>query len=251
MAQENEVSSTESAPEPTQPPAPVPSISGMLSNLAINIAIPVVILSYFSKPEYLGIKWGLVVALAFPISFGSKDLVQSGKINFFSVIGVVTLLLTGGMGLFEIDPKYIAIKEAAVPGLIGVFTLVSIKTRYPLVKTLILKNPLILIDKVNRALDEHNAHAAFEKSLRNSSIILASSFFLAAFTNYMLAIIVLVSPPGTEAFNQELGKMIALSYPVNVLPSMVVMLFALFYTMKNIEKHTGLKFEDILNIPQK
>lgn len=235
----------------TQPPAKTPTVGGFFLDIVINIAIPVVILSYFSKPEYLGIKWGLVVALAFPITYGSKDFVQSGKVNFFSIIGVVTLLLTGGMGLLEIDPKYIAIKEAAVPGLIGVFTLVSIKTRYPLVKTLILKNPFILIDRVNQALDEHNAHAAFEKSLRNSSIILASSFFLASFTNYMLAIIVLVSPPGTEAFNRELAKMIALSYPVNVLPAAVVTTFAFFYTIKSIEKHTGLQIEEIFNFPHK
>ena len=232
-------------------PAKTPTIGSFSLELVINLVIPVVILSYFSKPEYLGIKWGLVVALAFPVVYGSKDFVDSGKINFFSILGVVTLLLTGGMGLLEIAPKYIAIKEAAVPGLIGVFTLVSIKTRYPLVKTLLLKNPFILIDRVNQALDENNAHQAFEKSLRNSSIILAASFFLASFTNYVLAIVVLVSPPGTEEFNRELAKMIALSYPVNVLPAAVVTTIAFFYTLKSIEKHTGLQIEDIFNIPHK
>lgn len=215
----------------------------------MNIAIPVVILSYFSKPEYLGIKTGLVVALAFPIVYGSKDFFQSGKINWFSVIGVITLLLTGGMGLLEIPPKYIAIKEAAVPGLIGLAILYSLRTRYPLVKAIILKNPLIKTDLVNRALVENNAVEAFEKSLRNSSLILAGSFFLSACTNYFLAIFVLKSTPGTEAFNEELARMIALSYPVNVLPAMVVTGFAFFYTFRSIEKHTKLPFEEILNLP--
>lgn len=234
---------------PSEAPPSPPSIKELLLNMLMNIIIPVVILSYFSKPEYLGIKTGLVIALAFPIIYGCKDFVQSGKVNWFSVIGVVTLLLTGGMGLLEIPPKYIAIKEAAVPGLIGIAVLYSLRTRYPLVKSIILKNPLVRADLVNQALKENNSVAAFELSLRNSSLILAGSFFLSAFTNYMLAIIVLKSPPGTEVFNEELARMIALSYPVNVLPAMVVTGFAFFYTLKSIEKHTKLQFEDILYLP--
>lgn len=219
----------------------------MLLELLINIIIPTIILSYFSKEEYLGNKLGLVVALSFPIIYGCKDFFGTHKVNFFSIIGVVTVALTGGMGLLELDPKYIAIKEAAIPGALGLFTLFSLKTRFPLVKTFIYNEKVMRVDRISAALQANNSNQAFEKSLAVSSILLACSFFTSATTNYFLAKIVLVSPPGTDAFNEELGRMIALSYPVNVLPAMAVMIIAAVYTFSSIKKHTGLKLEEILH----
>ncbi|MCW8193311.1 MFS transporter [Proteobacteria bacterium 005FR1] len=213
----------------------------------INVVIPTLILSYLSKEQYLGTKLALIVALAFPIAYGCKDLIGAHRVNFFSVLGVITVALTGGMGLLEIDPKYIAIKEAAIPGLIGLMTLLSLKTRYPLVKTFIYNDKLLQVDKIDRALQDHDAVQDFEKSLATSSILLACSFFVASATNYALAKVVLVSPPGTEAFNVELARMMALSYPVNVVPAMIVMLFAVFYLFRSIRKYTNLSMEEIFN----
>lgn len=221
-----------------------------LFELLINIVIPTVILSFLSKDQYLGNKLALVVALAFPILYGCKELISAQKINFFSVLGVVTVALTGGMGLLEIDPKYIAIKEAAVPGLIGLMVLFSLRTRYPLVKTFIYNDKLLQVKRIDQALRDNNSTEAFEKSLVTSSVLLSCSFFVASATNYALAKIVLVSPPGTEEFNRELARMMALSYPVNVLPAMIVMLFAVYYLFRCIRKHTNLTLEEIFNEPQ-
>ncbi|GAB1265201.1 hypothetical protein NBRC116493_14410 [Aurantivibrio infirmus] len=215
--------------------------------LLINVVIPTLVLSFLSKEEYLGNKLALIVALSFPIIYGCKDFFGAHKINAFSILGVVTVALTGGMGLLEIDPKYIAIKEAAIPALLGIAVLISLKTRYPLVKTMIYNKKVLQVDKISQALKENNATEAFEKSLVNSSILLSMSFFLASITNYLLAKIVLVSQPGTEEFNKELARMIALSYPVNVVPAMIVMGIAFFYTYRSIRKHTKLSFEEILN----
>jgi hypothetical protein len=222
-----------------------PEKSNPFLEIFINVVIPTLILSYLSKEQYLGTKLALIVALAFPIVYGCKDFIGAHKINFFSILGVVTVALTGGMGLLEIDPKYIAIKEAAVPGLIGLATLFSLKTRFPLVKTFIYNDKLLQVDKIDRALRANNTVNDFEKSLANSSILLACSFFVASATNYALAKIVLVSPPGTEAFNVELARMMALSYPVNVVPAMIVMLFAVFYLFRSIRKYTNLSMEEI------
>ncbi|MGH1470041.1 MAG: VC0807 family protein [Cellvibrionaceae bacterium] len=221
-----------------------------LAEMLINIVIPVVVLSFLSKEQYLGTKLALIVAFAFPVLYGIKDLLVAKKVNFFSILGVVTVGLTGGMGLLEIDPKYIAIKEAAVPAALGIFTLFSLKTRYPLVKTFIYNKQFVRVDRIDAALAENNSTAAFEKSLQISSILLALSFFVSATTNYILAKVVLVSPPGTEAFNVELGKMLALSYPVNVVPAMIVQIIAGVYTYKSVKKHTHLTFDEILGVEE-
>jgi hypothetical protein len=64
--------------------------------------------------------------------------------------------------------------------------------------------------------------------------------------NYILAKWIMVSPPGTEAYNQELGRMTALSYPIIALPSAIVLMFALYYLMSGITKLTHLEIEDVL-----
>ncbi len=225
-----------------------PKKDNPFTELLINIVIPSVILITLSKEDYLGPQWGIVVALSFPILNGLKDLVIKRKVNLFSILGVVTVALTGGMSLLQVDPKYIAIKEAAIPpGLICIIALISLKTRYPLVKTFIYNKTLLNVDKISQILEEKDNTAAFQRCLRNGTLIVAGSFFVSAVLNYTLAKIILVSPPGTEAYNAELGKMLALSFPVNGLPSMLVLGYALFYTFRKILKLTDLKLEDIIS----
>jgi hypothetical protein len=60
-----------------------------------------------------------------------------------------------------------------------------------------------------------------------------------------LAKVLLVSPPGSAEYSAELGKMTGLSFPVIALPCTLVMLCALFYLVKRIEKLTALSFDDI------
>ena len=74
----------------------------------------------------------------------------------------------------------------------------------------------------------------------------AGSFFLSSVLNYGLAKWILVSPPGTEAYTAELGKMTALSYPIIVIPSMIIMMTALFYLMNRVTKLTGLSLEEMM-----
>lgn len=222
---------------------------GFLSNLVFNIVIPTLILSKFSTESTLGPTWGIVVALAFPISYGLYDLQKSGKVNFFSVLGIVSVVLTGGISLLQLDPQYIAIKEAAIPGFIGLAILISQKTSFPLVKLFILNDQVVDLSKLHNALEKTGNQAAFNHKVNLSSYIVAGSFFLSSTLNYLLAKWILVSPPGTTAYNEELGKMTALSYPVIALPSMLVMFAAIWYLFVQITKLTGLKLEDLLNDP--
>lgn len=230
----------------TQTSPEKPRRGGFLSNLAFNIVIPVIILSKFSGAEDLGPAWSIVVALSFPITYGLWDLKQSGKVNAFSILGIVSVFLTGGMSLLELDPKYIAIKEAAVPAIIGIAVLITQKTRYPIVKVLILNEQIIKIDKLYDRLSHNNAVEKFERILANSSYIVAGSFALSSVLNYVLAKVILISPPGTTEFSEELGKMTALSYPVIALPSMVVMLIAIWYLFSRIGKLTGESIENFI-----
>lgn len=219
--------------------------SGVLANLLFNIVIPTLILTRLSGDEYLGPAWSIVVALSFPVVYGVRDWYAMRKPNFFSLLGVVSVLLTGGMSLLQLDPQYIAIKEAAIPGLLGLATLASMATRYPLVRVFLYNNQVLKVDKVNEALRQHNATEQFERRLRIASYLVAGSFFLSSALNYILAKVILVSPPGTSAYSEELGRMTALSFPVIALPCTVVLVGALYYLLNGIRKLTHLELEEL------
>ena len=125
-------------------------------------------------------------------------------------------------------------------------TLVSIYTRYPLVRTFLYNDQILHIEKVSAALHEHNAHEEFERHLKVASFLVAGSFFLSSFLNYMLAKMILVSPPGSTELAEELGKMTALSFPVIAVPCTLVLAGTLFYLLHNIQKLTRLTLDEII-----
>jgi len=217
-----------------------------LLSLACNLIIPPLILTMLSEPEYLGIKLAIVVALAFPIIYGAHYLLDRGKLNPFSALGIISVGLTGGISLMELDVIYIAIKEAAVPAIIGLATLASLKTQQPLIHTFLLNDSIFETKKITQSLQEKNAEAAFDRLLVNASWILAGSFLLSSILNYLLAVIILTAEPGTVAWNEQLGKMTALSFPVIALPATLVLVADMFYLFKGITRLTGMSMEDML-----
>ncbi|MDG0971970.1 MAG: MFS transporter [Porticoccaceae bacterium] len=218
----------------------------LLLNLACNLLVPTLVLTKLSGEDFLGIKLAIVVALAFPIAYGLHDFFTRGKLNFFSALGVVSVTLTGGISLLELDAIYIAIKEASIPAIFGAATLISLKTSQPLIHTLLLNDSILEIKKINTALQANGRAAEFDKLLINASWILAGSFFMSSLLNYLLAVIILTADPGTVAFNEQLGKMTALSFPVIALPAMLVMMGNLFYLFRGITRLTGISLEDIV-----
>ncbi len=223
-------------------------------SIVFNIVVPALILSKFTKmfakffPDYSPISpvWGLVIALAFPVCYFLYDYFKRGKSSFIAILGFVSILLTGIIGVFNFPSEWIAYKEASVPFIIGLAILISLKTPYPLVRKLLYNEELVDVQKVDKILDEKNAKEHFDKVLVNSTYFLALSFLVSTILNFTLAKILIQSPSGTEAFNQELAKMTALSYPVIALPSTIVMVFALYYLFHNVKKITGLEIEEML-----
>ncbi len=226
--------------------APVKQNGGFFGNLAFNIVIPVVIMSYLSSDDRLGPAWSIVVALLFPIGYGLWDLKRSHKVNPFSVLGIISVILTGGISLLKLPAEYIAIKEATIPALIGLAVLFTQRSNKSLVKIFILNDQLINWPALNEALANKGTSAEFDKKVAVSTYIVAASFFLSAVLNYVLAKVILVSEPGTTAYTEELGKMTALSYPVIVIPSMIMLFAALGYLFVQIKKLTGQDLESFI-----
>lgn len=219
----------------------------LIWNLLFNVVIPSLILTKLSKPEYLGQLYALIIALIFPFCYGAMDLIKSKKWNFISILGLVSILLTGGLTLLKLEGIWFAVKEAFIPGAIGIAVLLLYKTQYSVLKLLLFNPKIFKTELIHQRLAEKQTEQSFEKMLFTANLLFASSFILSAILNFSLAVILLKSPTGTVEFNEELGRMAALSFPVIMLPCMVVTLITLLFLFKGIKKYAGLGFEEIIH----
>lgn len=226
--------------KPTNKPA------NPLISIAINVVIPVAILTLLSKEKYLGPVWALVVGLLFPIGYGLHSLIKERKADAMSILGIVSVTLTGVFGILKLPPEYIAIKEAVIPLLIGLAIIISLKTPYPLIRKILMTESLFDVERLKQALKEKGNEPVFEKRLVGLTWGLASSFFLSSVLNYALAKVMLQSEPGTEAYTAELGKMTGWSHVVILIPCMGVMLWVLNKLFNTLTELTGLELEDLL-----
>ncbi len=224
---------------PTHKPRP-------MIDLLVSILIPSFILMKLSGPEDLGPSGALIIALAFPLGWGVFELIKYRKFNFIALLGLISVLLTGGIGLLQLDAKWLAVKEAAIPALIGIAVLASVYTPFPLVRTLLYNPKVLNVEKIENKLHELGNIHKFESRLQNATYLLSSTFLFSAIMNYILAKWIVTSPTGSPAFNEELGQMTLLSYPMIAIPSTLMMIAIFYYLWRTIRMLTGYKLEEII-----
>ncbi len=231
---------------PASPPRAGRPQNNPLLEIVVTILVPALVLMQLSKPERLGTTWALVLALAFPLGWGLREAITKRKLSWLALLGVVSTLLTGGIGLLKVDPFWLAVKEAAVPSLIGLAILGSNWTRWPLIRILVFNPQLFDVEKVEAALKARGTTVPFELRLRTGTLWLAGTFFFSAVANFVLTRWVVTSPAGTEAFNHELGRLTALSYPIIAVPSMIMMMALMFWLARGAKALTGLDLGEMM-----
>jgi len=161
-----------SSPEPSPSSRP-PKPENLFVNLLWNVAVPAVVMAQLSKESRLGPAWGLIVALAFPVSYGVYDFVVRKKTNLISVLGFVGVLLSGVLGLLKLDGRWFAVKDAAIPTVIGFLLLLSMRAREPLVKTLLFNESVMNVPRIEAALRERGVEAEFAGLLRQCTVLVS------------------------------------------------------------------------------
>lgn len=214
-------------------------------NLAFNIVIPVIILTKFSDEAYLGPLFGLLIALSFPLIFGLYEFIIQKQKNVISILGFFGVLFSGIIGILKFPPHWIAVKEAAIPLAIGLVVLFSTKTSWQLLKKFIYNRELLDIDQIESKLTSIDLQSQLETTLNRANVLLACSFFFSAVLNYMLAKMIVQSSPGTTQFNEEIGRMTMLSFPIIALPSVLIMGFILWYLLRSLKNLTQLSSNEL------
>ena len=234
-----------------------PKRENPIYNLGFNILLPVIILnkgqSFFSSekaPIYT-----LLIALLFPFLYGLKDFITEKKINWISVIGLISVALTGGLALLQLEGIYFAIKEAAIPLILAFITIGSIFFQKPLASLLILKSSLFDKQKIEERLEETKTEREFKKLMNISTLILSASFVLSAILNFLIAVYVFKDRnPNMEEnlkrqmINEQVADMTWMGYVFIALPLTLIMAFLFWWILKKLKVLTGLSLEEL--VPQ-
>ncbi len=244
-------------------PSPAPK-EHPLANILINVLLPILALSYLgkdgSKPWHLGPHIGMAIAVCLPLAYGIRDLVRTRKLNPFSVLGLGSVLLTGGITIAvwnedgTIHPKaalLFAIKEAAIPVMLGLSFLVSLKMRTPLVKVFLINPDIFDLPRIDKAIIERSKQGEFKRLIWRSTLAMAGAFAVSAILNFFLAMYFLgavdvVASDARELYNDAVARLTGWSFVVIGVPVLLIMIATLFYAVKTLERITGLDRDDIL-----
>lgn len=172
-----------------------------LANLLINVLLPVLVLGVLSKDPalqkeprlwHIGPMAAMIVALSLPIGYGVWFVVRRRKVNTFSLLGVASVLLTGGLTLYlwnsngTVKPHaglLFSIKEAIMPLILGVVIWWSKRTDTPLIRVFLYHDGIFDIGRIEAKVAERNASARYEEILGRATRLFAASFFLSALLN--------------------------------------------------------------------
>lgn len=219
-------------------------------SLAINILVPALILSKGVAYANLTPLQGLLIALSFPVIYGIYSIIALKKTNFISILGFISILLSGMVGVFQFPPEWIAVKEAAIPFIIAIVIFISGFTSFPLATKLIYNPEIFNVSLIETRLPM-SGKELLDIKLKRVSNLIVFSFLVSAALNFALAKVLVKSAAGTAAFNEELGKMTFWSFPVIAVPSTMIMLFAFWSLYKSINQLTQLTLEEMLLIQAK
>ena len=215
----------------------------MLS-LLINIVAPTIIMTRFAGEDKLGPVNALLIALAFPFAYGIYEMARNRKVGWVPILGLVSIAISGGIGLLKLPAEWIAVKEAMIPAILALAILVSAWIGKPLAR--IFLDAIIDKDKVYPALEAQGKMDDYARRTSVATWLLAGTFILSAVLNFILATVVVTADGGTQQYTEQIGRMTALSFPVITIPVFITLTGTILYIMSTLSKLTGLEMDEVL-----
>lgn len=244
-----------------------------LANILINVIIPVLILSYLSKdpelqerlgkvvrPWHIGPLKAMILALVLPIGYAIWHFAKTRKGNFFSALGLISVLLSGGLTLYlwnsngTVKPNaglLFGVKEALIPLVLGVAVLASQRSATPLIRVFLYNDSIFDIPKIENRVAEKSVQPQYAEVLRGATRLFAASFFLSSAMNLVLAQWFFrgfnaSAINALEEFNSIIGKVMGWGFAVIGVPILIFLYFTLRRLLNGLGKLTGLEEEELM-----
>jgi hypothetical protein len=244
-----------------------------LANILINVIIPVLILSYLSKdpdlqaklgkiakPWHIGPLKAMILALFLPLGYGVWHFVKTRKGNFFSALGLISVLLSGGLTLYlwnangTVKPNagiLFGLKEGLIPLVLGVAILTSHRSSTPLIRVFLYNDTIFDIPKIERRIAEISAEREYQNLLLGATKLFAASFFISAVMNLVLAQWFFRGFDSTaidalETYNAIVARLTGWGFAVIGVPILIFLFFTLKRLLKGLGALTGMKDDDLM-----
>lgn len=252
----------------TEEKAPTPAQEHPLANILINVLIPVLALSYLSKdPAAVGAKFwhigplnALIVGLMFPIGYGIWFFAKTRKMNFFSGLGLFSVMLTGGLTLFlwnkdgtvkEHAAVLFGLKEASIPFVLGIAIIASHWSKTPLLRTFLYTDAIFDIPRIEKKVGELGKETDYRKVLLHATLLFAASFFLSTLMNFGMAMHFLgdldhAAANAREIYNEKVAKVTGWGFLVIGVPIMVFLFITLKRLLGGLRGITGFTDDELM-----
>jgi len=244
-----------------------------LANILINVLVPVMILSLFSKdpelqallgkavrPWHLGPVKAIIIALALPLGYGLWFFAKTRTPNFFSGLGLLSVVLTGGLTLYlwnkdgSVKPnagQLFGIKEALIPLVLGVGILFSQRTATPLIRVFLYNDSIFDIRRIEERVAELAVQSGYEKLLAAATRLFAASFFVSAAMNVFLARWFFRgfdprAADALEVYNSIIAKITGWGFAVIGVPVLIFLFFTLMRLVGGLRRLTGLSNQELM-----
>ena len=223
--------------------------SNTLLQLAVNIFLPLVILTKLSGKDQLGQIGALLVALALPVLWELYRVIKHRKLSMLSAAAIGGIVLTGGISLLGLSEGWLAVRRSAIY-VIGSLVLLGLlyKKKQPVDWLL----PSVLdINTVNSAIQRRKKEAEFKRKKHTTVYAFALLLLVVGVVSYILTRVVITHATNTEAFNTEYARLRVLSLPFVTAPLVVGGTAILMYLLIGIEKLSGLELDAIMQKDRK
>lgn len=218
-----------------------------LADLLLTVVLPSMALEYLSEASRLGPFWALVVSSLLPLGYGVYCWWIKAGLNFFSVLGLVAVIVTGGLGLLKLSAFWFGIKEIAVPVLIGLAFPLSHRWDKPVISSMLFAPHLINERVLNESLDTAEKQSGFDQLLFQASMGMGVSMLLSAVLNFAMAIYLIGNKePGSEAYVKAIGTLNWSSTLIIGAPMLGAIMLVLIRFLRGIYALTGLEKDDLI-----
>jgi len=218
--------------------------SWAVAELVATVALPAVALMWLTDDAYLGPAVGLVVALLAPLVWAVVSAVRERRVSALAVIAAVSVLLTGGVGLFELDVRWFALKEALVPAGMGLVVIVTAHTRFAAIAVLL--DRVLDPERTTAALHAAGGAVEFSRVSTRGTRLLGGVMLISAAATYALARVMVRSASGSEGFGTELGRYTIASLVAVGLPIALAMAWVLRGVILALEDASGTAIDALL-----
>ena len=219
----------------------------LLLELFFNLFLPTLLLIKGHIWLHLSPKLVLFVAIACPLTYGIWDWIKEAHFNWIAFLGLISVGVKGGVGLFEGSNQLLAINEMLLPLIIGCAIVVfRLLKKPPFLQKILLNNQFCYVEKIQSSINTHGYSQRLQRYIRVYEWLLAGLFFFSATLNYILARYLVIHPAGSKEFNKELGMLTWCGFVVISVPATIGLLLIVWRFFTKVKKFSQLSWEEIL-----